>query len=49
MSTKKKSGKKTSGDPRKRAVTAVKKTRIERILRLHEFIDMDNPRDVENL
>ncbi|MCQ8230412.1 hypothetical protein [Pantoea trifolii] len=54
MSFKKKSGKKVSGDPRKRSATAVKKTRVkktreERTLKLHEFIDMENPRDVKNL
>lgn len=54
MSTKKKSGKNLSGDPRKRAANSVakkrvKKTRVVRMLKLHEFIDMENPRDVENL
>ncbi|WP_243079657.1 hypothetical protein [Pantoea sp. MQR6] len=47
MNTKKKSGKKASGDPRKCAANAVKKTRLERTLKLHEFIDMENPRDVK--
>ena len=49
MSVKKKSGKKVSGDPRKRSATVVNKSREERTLKLHEFIDMENPRDVKIL
>lgn len=54
MCAKKKSGKNASGDPRKHAAAAKKetrltKTRVERTLKLHEFIDMENLRDVQNL
>lgn len=49
--SKKKKGSKVSGDPRKRAVAAALKNQPERerVLKLKDFIDMDNPLDVSGL
>lgn len=49
--SKKKKGSKVSGDPRKRATAAALKNqpKEERVLKLKDFIDMDNPKDVSGL
>lgn len=49
--SKKKKGSKFSGDPRKRAAAAALKNqpKQERVLKLKDFIDMDNPEDVSGL
>lgn len=49
--SKKKKGSKFSGDPRKRAAAAAlkKQPERERVLKLKDFIDMDNPKDVSGL
>lgn len=48
---KKKKGSKVSGDPRKRAAAAALKNQPEqeRVLKLKDFIDMENPKDVSGL
>ncbi|EKT0033600.1 hypothetical protein QDE92_004726 [Salmonella enterica] len=52
--SKKKKAKKISGDPRKQAaalatIALKKQPNQERILKLKDFIDMENPKDVEGL
>lgn len=49
--SKKKKGSKVSGDPRKRAAAAALQTQLqqERVLKLKDFIDMNNPDDVAGL
>lgn len=51
--SKKKKGNKVSGDPRKRAAAAAaalkNQPERERVLKLKDFIDMDNPQDVSGL
>lgn len=54
MGKKKKAGAKVSGDPRKRAAAmmatgALKQSRQERVLKLKDFINMENPKDVAAL
>lgn len=48
--SKKKKGSKISGDPRKRAAAALKNQQQQvRVLKVKEFIDMNNPDDVAGL